>query len=121
MGLWSKGLIRAQTGELRMEESVSELLESLGDFLSHFYKPQYYIPIFELIDNVLYIRIGIYHSRATIKEKSHMGMMQTLLECVNNILIHTRDVNRLFFLRDKIVRNLNFYKESKKLEDLYFV
>ena len=121
MGLWSKGLERAQTGEIRMEESASKLLESLDDFLSCFYLHQHIKHTLELIDGILYTRIGKYGGHAYLKEKSHVGMMYTLLECVNNILIHTRDVGGFFFLRDKIIRNLNIYKESKKLEDLYFV
>lgn len=121
MSLWSKGLERAQTGEIRMEESTSKLLESLDDFLSRFYKHQGTQCVLELIDGILYTRIGKYGGRVHLKEKSHVGMMLTLLECINNILIYIRDVNGFFLLRDKIIRNLNMYKESKKLDDLYFV
>lgn len=119
MGLWSKGINRSKTGEIRLEENISILISFTISFLYRFFKGEHVGKVSHK-DGILYVQLGGYGGRAKVVERTHVGMMKTLLNCVDNILVHTRDVRAFFVLRDRIQRNLNKYDETHVLKDLYY-
>ena len=118
MGLWTKGIKRSQSGELRLEQDMSNLIRFTVMFLYRFFNGKDTGSV-TISDSIMYVQLGKYGSRTKLKERSHVGMMKCLLECVDNILIHTRDVQIFFTLQEKIQRNLNKYEETHVLKDLY--
>ena len=119
MGLWSKGLKRARTGVLRKEEGIYTLIEHLTNFINGVLSGRCTINV---VDNIWYVHLSVFiNLRFEPTQNSHLNVMEHFLKHLDYLLIYKRDINNLFVLRDKTNRNINLYKETGKLEDLYFI
>lgn len=113
--IWSKGVDRSLYGELRREDTT-DLTACAANFINQFFerKVVFYIGI---LDGILHVQIEGKGSRVKLQKRSHLGIMECLLECMN-ILVKYNNSQFISF-RDKIQQNLTLFGRTHVLNDLY--
>ena len=126
MGLWSKGIDRSRNDILRREDEPDSVISKLTGFMIDINDDLYHSPVYTYKnlkgELMLHVKYGQHTTEFKVKYPiSHVSIMSQVLTELDKLLIYVRDVNNLFVIRDMIHKNIENYRATGKIEELYKV
>lgn len=120
MGMWSKGLERVQSGELRKESAKEELVNRLTTFVNGVHVGSQ-VKVTLTDENEFFIKFGYWYTiHFEPIQLTHLNVMEHFLKSLDRLLNY-KDLDNASILRHKIQRNIRIYKDTCNLKDLYDV